>query len=143
MALFDERKKRLLGGLQSDEPDLSPKGKPDDEILELISFINAQDDYVTTSSCSGRVVVFLDANKSLQGEEAKGRWLMNRHSRFEPQLEGETLDRLLATFFAGIPFVRQSAVESHRLVTLKFEPLVFTYRMCFLTSRSFMSYVEI
>src|ERR1700757_1656702 len=86
MGVFDERKKRLLEGLQSDGPDLSPKGKPDDEILELITLINAHEDYATTSSCSGRAVVFLDPDKSLQNERGKGRWLMTSHSRFDEQL---------------------------------------------------------
>ena len=133
MGIFDERKKRLLEGLQSEEPDLSPKGKPDEEILELITLINAQEDYVTTSSCSGRAVVFLDADKSLEDERGKGRWLMTSHSRFDEHLADATPDRLFKLFFGEESVINDLNVMSQRLITLKFEPLVPSFLHVILT----------
>jgi tRNA wybutosine-synthesizing protein 3 len=132
MGVFDERKKRLLEGLQSEEPDFSPKGKPDEEILELIALINGHTDYVTTSSCSGRAVVFLEAYKSVQDQSGKGRWLMTSHSRLDEQLLScaNHQSRLFELFFGQENLIDADIsldVLPHRLVTLKFEPLVSTF----------------
>jgi tRNA wybutosine-synthesizing protein 3 len=126
MAVFEQRKKRILEELQSDEPDLSPKGKPDEEILALLELINSHEDYVSTSSCSGRAVVFLDADKSGTGEEAQGRWLMTRHTQFEKGLESSTTKELYATLFGSVKIGQdgESSRQFTRLVALKFEPLV-------------------
>lgn len=50
---FKLKKKSIVG----DTLDLSRKGNIDESIKELISFINSLDEYVTTSSCSGRIIV--------------------------------------------------------------------------------------
>ena len=130
MAVFDQRKKAILQGLQSDEPDLSPKGAPDTQILELLQVINSHNDFVTTSSCSGRAVVFLD--KTVKGGDAKdgdtkGQWLMNRHSSL-PQDFGEySMEGLFVLLFGDKKIGRDrepQEVRLRRLVTLKFEPLV-------------------
>ena len=52
-ALFRSDKTRVLG-----KADLSRKGSVDGPIRELIDYINAQDSFYTTSSCSGRIAVF-------------------------------------------------------------------------------------
>ncbi|EDO00339.1 hypothetical protein SS1G_14209 [Sclerotinia sclerotiorum 1980 UF-70] len=44
--------------------DLSPKGSVDEGIRELIDEINSLDGCCTTSSCAGRVSVFLEGKKS-------------------------------------------------------------------------------
>lgn len=38
-------------------PDLSKKGSVDDAIKDLVEFINKKSQFVTTSSCSGRIIV--------------------------------------------------------------------------------------
>lgn len=126
MAAFEQRKKRILEELQSDEPDLSPKGKPDEEILGLLELINSHEDYISTSSCSGRAVVFLDADKSGTSEEAQGRWLMTRHTQFEKEFESSTTRELYATLFDSMEIGQdwESSPQFTRLVALKFEPLV-------------------
>ena len=63
--VFDARKARLLAGIADDAPDASPKGSIDVHILPLITRLNAHADVVTTSSCSGRISVFLEAAKKL------------------------------------------------------------------------------
>ncbi|RAL59058.1 hypothetical protein DID88_008976 [Monilinia fructigena] len=48
--------------------DLSPKGSVDEGIRELIDEINSLEGCVTTSSCAGRVSVFLEGRKSSDDE---------------------------------------------------------------------------
>lgn len=50
---FKNAKKQILQA-----NDLSKKGSIDEGVRELVNFINEQDDYVTTSSCSGRAILF-------------------------------------------------------------------------------------
>ena len=50
---FSVEKARTLGQL-----DLSRKGCVDEAIVSLVEYINARDQYYTTSSCSGRIIVF-------------------------------------------------------------------------------------
>ena len=52
---FDSGKERLLHAMEV-SLDLSPKGSIDRPILDLVEFLNYRtNDYVTTSSCSGRI----------------------------------------------------------------------------------------
>ncbi|KAI9644358.1 hypothetical protein NHQ30_007715 [Ciborinia camelliae] len=70
---FSSKKKLILSklGVPTDEyDDLSPKGSVDEGIRELIDEINVLEGCVTTSSCAGRVSVFLEGKKSV-GEEVK------------------------------------------------------------------------
>lgn len=53
--LFSAQKKVAFSG-----QDLSRKGSVDEPIVELVDFINSLDNYFTTSSCSGRIVVLAD-----------------------------------------------------------------------------------
>ena len=126
MSIFEKRKAAILADLQSDDPDLSPKGRPDDEILGLLTLLNSHPDFVSTSSCSGRAVVFLDADKTSSEEAARGRWLMNRHTPLEGGFEGLSLEQLNAFLFADIKVAGEglSITEPRRFITLKFEPLV-------------------
>jgi len=56
---FDQRKQHIVNGLnQQVYQDRSPKGSVDVAILPLIEIINQHINYVTTSSCSGRISVF-------------------------------------------------------------------------------------
>lgn len=67
---FSLRKVKILEQLQvpdTDYTDASPKGSVDEGIKELIAEINAYDGFVTTSSCAGRVSVFLEGVKEDSG----------------------------------------------------------------------------
>ncbi|CAO3570325.1 unnamed protein product [Mortierella alpina] len=66
---FSSRKKAILIALNSDTPDKSPKGYVDEPLLPLIVLINNHKDYVTTSSCSGRICTYLEG---LDEGEAQG-----------------------------------------------------------------------
>ena len=127
MAVFNQRKKEILQCLQSDEPDLSPKGAPDAEILELLELLNSHDNFVSTSSCSGRAVVFLDSDKAATDDDAKGRWLMNRHSPLDEPPDGWGIESLFGLLFGDTKIGHdweQRNEQRRRSVTLKFEPLV-------------------
>uniref|UniRef100_A0A060TBG7 tRNA wybutosine-synthesizing protein 3 n=1 Tax=Blastobotrys adeninivorans TaxID=409370 RepID=A0A060TBG7_BLAAD len=87
MKEFDIYKSKILKELALNQADLSPKGNVDEPIWPLIGLINSLDHYVTTSSCSGRVSVFLEGQKTGTGLGAKGRggkWLFVSHL---PQLK--------------------------------------------------------
>jgi tRNA wybutosine-synthesizing protein 3 len=65
-ARFTTRKAAILELLarpDDDYTDASPKGAIDEGIRPLIDVINKLDGFVTTSSCAGRVAVFLEGRK--------------------------------------------------------------------------------
>lgn len=70
---FLAKKQRILNALatpSSSYTDRSPKGSVDDGIKDLIDRINRLEGIVTTSSCAGRISVFLQGrNNSSQGSE--------------------------------------------------------------------------
>ncbi|KAL2874647.1 hypothetical protein SGCOL_010208 [Colletotrichum sp. CLE4] len=66
-ATFTSRKHKILEQLSvpdAEYTDASPKGSVDVGIRELIDELNALDGFVTTSSCAGRVSVFLEGRKA-------------------------------------------------------------------------------
>lgn len=72
---FVAKKNAILASLSTPEStytDLSPKGSVDAAIKPLIDRINALDGVVTTSSCAGRVTVFLEGRKQGKGYEESG-----------------------------------------------------------------------
>ncbi|KAI0850789.1 methyltransferase TYW3-domain-containing protein [Daldinia vernicosa] len=79
---FTKRKTRILEQLarpDDEYTDASPKGSVDAGIRELIGEVNGLDGFVTTSSCAGRVSVFLEGSKKAvvtageeYGEEGDG-----------------------------------------------------------------------
>ena len=73
VAVFNESKRCLLQSL-AEGIDFSPKGSIDRPVLELVNFINHYlPDYVTTSSCSGRISVYRET-------QTKGiHWLLVVH----------------------------------------------------------------
>ncbi|PCH00119.1 tRNA wybutosine-synthesizing protein [Penicillium occitanis (nom. inval.)] len=63
---FLARKSKILSDLSvpdAEYTDLSPKGSVDEGIRDLIRDINALDGLVTTSSCAGRVSIFVEGSK--------------------------------------------------------------------------------
>jgi len=70
---FESTKKDILG-----KKDKSNVGGIDPPILELCDLINSNEDYFTTSSCSGRVTLVEDLDK-----KAPGVFLFRSHERVE------------------------------------------------------------
>ncbi|CAD2219270.1 Methyltransferase TYW3, putative [Angomonas deanei] len=55
---FNEHKKQILENLSQSACDLSPKGSVDRKCLDIMHTLNENENYVTTSSCSGRIALF-------------------------------------------------------------------------------------
>ena len=88
MSAFAARKRGVLAGIADEETrDKSPKGGLDAPIVPLIHAINTHADYVTTSSCSGRIALFAggaaagggSALAERRSAAAAGHWLMVQH----------------------------------------------------------------
>ena len=152
---FNEKKARILQSLQRPEEeynDLSPKGSVDEGIRSLIDLVNGLDGLVTTSSCAGRISVFLEGRKGPTsqasgketvsaekavsgGKDLGGRWLFVTH---EP-VDAINLENSLFKCF-GIPEKSNprsgTAADNLRLVKFQFEPMVMnTVRSCFMRLR--------
>jgi len=141
---FAVRKQNILKQLgvpDGDYEDLSPKGSVDEPIRGLISEINALNGLVTTSSCSGRISVFLEGRRAAAddvnaenagesragpgGKGGGGTWLFISHSPFEESHLTST-EPLLARFGLEDHASEQAPVPSaqRRYIHLKFEPMV-------------------
>ncbi|KAI1755745.1 methyltransferase TYW3-domain-containing protein [Xylaria castorea] len=71
---FSRKKERIIEQLavpDAEYSDASPKGSVDAGIRDLIEDINALDGFVTTSSCAGRVSVFVEGRKAGDNSEAE------------------------------------------------------------------------
>ena len=138
---FLRKKAKILSSLsvpETDYSDKSPKGSVDEPIRELITLINAQPGWCTTSSCSGRVAVFVegprckdtvsgattkDGAKTVKtgpGGKGGGRWLFVSHEpiatddRHQFGLGGEASPTINAF----------GTSTSQRLINLAFSPLI-------------------
>jgi tRNA wybutosine-synthesizing protein 3 len=143
---FQRRKLEIISQLSvSDDQyrDLSPKGSLDDGIVELVGHINKIDPFITTSSCSGRVSVFvegskksivdvaeaLDSNRIVvrPGGKGGGRWLFVSHDPIEIPSNTAHDSRHFHTLF-GLKTMLQDPALDHaqrdRFVHFKFEPMV-------------------
>lgn len=148
-AAFTAKKRRILDTLalpNGEYHDLSPKGSVDTAILPLIRDINASEGLVTTSSCAGRISVYLTgpstsnpetgeggkehAASNVPGGKGGGRWLYVSH---DPLVLNDNVK--LAELFglgdgpSGDPSI--PSTEGLRLVRFQFEPMV-----CILALRS-------
>ena len=78
---FGQSKRTIETKLARACGDKSPKGFLDEPIADLVDFINGHPEYVTTSSCSGRIVLFATFEK---------KWILAKfdsllgHRRFFP-----------------------------------------------------------
>ena len=66
LPLFAQKKHQITSKLlvpAETYTDLSPKGSVDDRIVDLIDRVNKLEGIVTTSSCAGRISVFLEGAK--------------------------------------------------------------------------------
>ncbi|MEM4263282.1 MAG: tRNA wybutosine-synthesizing 3 family protein [Candidatus Woesearchaeota archaeon] len=70
---FDLDKKNILGKI-----DKSKKGEIDEGIQEIVDIINSKENYYTTSSCSGRIVL-IEIPESGRKDESK--WLLATHNK--------------------------------------------------------------
>ncbi|KAL6721923.1 hypothetical protein ACLMJK_001028 [Lecanora helva] len=145
-ASFQTRKRDILSSLSAPSDsytDLSPKGSVDSAIKELIDRINALEGIVTTSSCSGRISVFLEGKKRKEwkdgygvdrkvavpgGKGLGGRWLFVSH---EPVNLEESSSRCKSEILGLKPMqgTRAASVINKepcdlRVAKLQFEPMI-------------------
>jgi len=52
-----------LLAISSEQVDKSRKGSVDEKILPLVNLINSTDDFFTTSTCSGRIILFANVSQ--------------------------------------------------------------------------------
>jgi len=146
---FETRKRQILADLSipdAEYTDLSPKGSVDEGIRDLIRDVNALPGLVTTSSCAGRVSVFLEGRKKQSqrppqheqqqqqrqfapsGGKGAGRWLYVSHEPLKEEMKnGQSLHGLFGLVPGdGRPPRRLQGEQSQapRLVRFHFEPMV-------------------
>lgn len=61
--------------------DFSKKGSVDEDISHVVSFINSQDRYFTTSSCSGRIILFDAVSDCPDVQKQNCSWLFVTHQK--------------------------------------------------------------
>ncbi|KAF2830104.1 hypothetical protein CC86DRAFT_345062 [Ophiobolus disseminans] len=141
---FESRKRNILEQLgvpDGEYHDLSPKGSVDEPIRRLIGEINALEGLVTTSSCSGRISVFLeghkvgshdqlleqtgDARAGPGGKGGGGAWLFISHSPVDEShvTTAEAYLSLCGLDSAATKEGEEPGVQS-RYIHLKFEPMI-------------------
>lgn len=124
---FEQRKAHIVATLKEAQTDRSPKGSVDTAILPLLSLINSHADYVSTSSCSGRISVFHQCNSEIKEEKdeynttvpPKERWLLVSHDPIND------VNATAADLFArlkSMPF--QQEIGSKQSVLFRFEPFI-------------------
>lgn len=142
---FEARRQKILEQLDAPDDeyhDLSPKGSVDAPIRDLISEINRIEGIVTTSSCSGRISVFLEGRKAdsdsskivEEGEESRagpggkgggGAWLYISHNPMDVPDVASASDLLSQFNLVNSETVTAKDVDVHsRFIHLKFEPMV-------------------
>ncbi|KHO00233.1 tRNA wybutosine-synthesizing protein [Metarhizium album ARSEF 1941] len=122
---FTAKKTRILQQLAAPDAeyaDLSPKGSVDSGIRPLIDEINCADGFVTTSSCAGRVSVFLEGERATStgvgGKGGGGTWLYVSHDA----VDGQDWLRSLGLEDGEVP--GPQGCRGGRLIHFKFEPML-------------------
>ena len=138
---FGEKKTRILLQLavpDAQYTDASPKGSVDEGVRALIGDVNRAPGLVTTSSCAGRLSVFLEGSKAagggahasrqvagVGGKGAGGAWLFVSHEAIR---DGDAPFR---DFLGQLGLEEGAAsqgqvgdITSQRLIHFKFEPMV-------------------
>lgn len=82
---FEDEKRTYMDNLY--KPDRSKKGNVDEQISYILDKINSLDDYYTTSSCAGRIVLIKIPRS---GKKHEAEWLFTSHD--EIKIEDLPLD---------------------------------------------------
>ncbi|KAL4781586.1 methyltransferase TYW3-domain-containing protein [Aspergillus varians] len=149
--IFISRKNKILADLSTPDEeysDLSPKGSVDEGIRDLIQDINTLPGLVTTSSCAGRISVFLEGRRAPNpseetpkaseqrkfvpsGGKGAGRWLYVSHEPLDIKYGAENKEKKSLHEMFGMvpgdgkpPGVDEGQGQAPRLVRFHFEPLI-------------------
>lgn len=116
---FFARKEQLITSLSVNichYKDKSPKGSIDAPIQDLIHLINSISDYMTTSSCSGRISIRSNASHKFQeSHEETSFWWVTHHPI-------EDIPKTVITLVNELNYHTPSLPSS---VSFKFEPAIF------------------
>ncbi|TQS31654.1 hypothetical protein Golomagni_08058, partial [Golovinomyces magnicellulatus] len=148
-AAFGDRKAKILQQLavpDADYTDASPKGSVDEAIRPLLEQVNATDGFVSTSSCAGRVSVFLEGRKAtvsapstatvadeapvserlagVGGKGGGGTWLYVSHDPYTGTATGEDWIKELSLDCPAQPTFNGAQSHDRRLIHFKFEPMI-------------------
>ena len=100
--LFDRQKAEKLAKV-----DLSRKGSVDAPIVEFLKKLNAHPDYVSLSSCSGRIIIFASTEENIK----KGcQWILVKHD--EVKKDDQAWQKVIDN------------QQREGILTLKFEPFI-------------------
>lgn len=118
---FAQKKQSILKEISINGPenlDASPKGTIDEHCIPIINLINSHRDMVTTSSCSGRVSVYLEGTQNklvLKGNE--GKWIFVTHDTSNLENWYKSID---------FQYVHEYPTSSYdaRSILYKFEALI-------------------
>jgi len=84
--MFDRQKASVLS-----RTDHSKKGSVDEPVRKLVAMLNSKDDFYTTSSCSGRIVLMVEAASGLKKDTE---WLYVSHDAADEEKIRECLNKL-------------------------------------------------
>lgn len=128
---FDQKKKAILAEINSLEPDLSPKGTIDQLCLPIMHLINSHKDMITTSSCSGRISVFVEGAKLINKKDVKsggkglgGRWLFVTHEQDEVLNWLNNISETEQIRFQSVDNNTNEFDNSVRYILYKYEPFI-------------------
>lgn len=146
---FQAKKTKILSQLSipdAEYTDASPKGSVDEGIRDLIDEINSRNGLVTTSSCAGRVSIFVEGSKTSRpsaedesdkpkpasavgGKGGGGTWLFVSHDPVDEAVLNGDVD--VAALFGlddsasdGGSVGDMLGGSESRLIHFKFEPMV-------------------
>ncbi len=102
---FEMHKKQTLDKLYL--PDRSKKGNVDMKLEKLINLVNENEDYYTTSSCSGRISLFTDHDSNIK---ADADWLYVTHEQADVNVILNVLSKELPN---SITWLRQEGFIFH------------------------------
>lgn len=141
-SIFESKKHKILQQLAVPDAayhDASPKGSVDAGIRALVDEINVLDSLVTTSSCAGRIAVYLEGKKKGHvdvrepsedgnagpGGKGGGQWLFVSHDPLEVPAERRPHELTSMFGMSSSQVVSMpTTVQDVRWLRCKFEPMV-------------------
>lgn len=103
---FDKQKQKYIAALESGLRDKSKKGFIDEEIKDLVASINMNPNYYTTSSCSGRILLYSTSSDRKKNETE---WILVSHE----QVLLSDITEKLKNLSLGIVFFRFEPLILH------------------------------
>ncbi|KAG4302451.1 hypothetical protein PCK1_001287 [Pneumocystis canis] len=121
---FQKKKLNILYKFNNINLDTSKKGTLDEPIIDLLNLINSNSELVTTSSCSGRISIFVESEmtQNIGGKGLGGQWLMVRHEPWDNVIEKFILKEIFGNYH--IKTTHSNELIGGRLIHFKFEPMI-------------------